>query len=158
VVLRRDPNAPIEIENQDWFHPCGVPRFDGIYNAANPGLRNRGHALEVLAEIDRRIGWERNITPDNRELAHDMIAHISEWPAGNSCPGCGMGWGFVCVFAGINAVVEKGWEAGAACLIVGVLLTFLGICYYCKKMKGDKIIRQREQEALGRAESPSLRV
>jgi hypothetical protein len=86
-----------------------------------------------------------------------MITHIGDWPADGCCPACNIAWSIPIVIFGIAAMAAQEWGWGIPFLIGGLLLGFLGIWYLRKKCKDMEIIRQREQEALERADYPTER-
>jgi hypothetical protein len=116
----------------------------------DPGLCDRRPRALRISAIDEAIDQECSVTHADRQLAHEMVAHLAEWSAGSWCPGCGIGWGLLLILAGANAWYGKKMEGVIPSIVVGALLGLLGLCYLCKKIKGDRRIRQREKEALDR--------
>jgi hypothetical protein len=137
--------------NANLFHPSGVPSFDGFVSAIQPGCCDGTSRAARIADVQLAIQSDFGPTPENRQLALDMLNHFVAF--GNTMSrNCALGWGIYLVFDGICALILFGDYLGVGGIIVLLIAVGLLICwgvYLGRDSRSEAALRQREQAALG---------
>jgi hypothetical protein len=141
-------------------HDCGVPSFEAFERQIQPGCACGGNYQQAAAmrDITVHIDADMTLTPDNRQLACDMLVHFAKY-SNTTCRGCGLGWGIyfiICaimlsILLGVVGAVVPAVVVASVYLLIGLSFILCWLVIYCNELSSESKLREREEAALARA-------